>query len=214
MISHEIRTPLNGIMGASDLLKSQITTPEYFNLFKILEVSVKRLEKFTLDALQITSLKTKKYILELSSISAAKIINQILVGLSNEIEIKNLTIENEVSKELLIVVDINIFNDALKRIISNSIKHTPVNGIIKINMQKVDTLLDIQITDTGDGFKEEFLNKPITTFSTSSEFYNQNMGFDIAIVKLIVDYHSGNLGLSNLNPNGACVSIQIPQNIL
>jgi len=59
LISHEIRTPLNGIVGILGVLKSPIYTHEISDLIELLDSSVKRLEKFSLDALLITKLKTK-----------------------------------------------------------------------------------------------------------------------------------------------------------
>ena len=64
LISHEIRTPLNGILGFTDMLKSQINSPELNNYITYLETSAERLQRFSLQALLVTELRTKKYVLD------------------------------------------------------------------------------------------------------------------------------------------------------
>ncbi|MCX6327928.1 MAG: response regulator, partial [Bacteroidia bacterium] len=46
LISHEIRTPLNGIIGPLELLKEPVSTGEISDLVEVLDISVKRLERF------------------------------------------------------------------------------------------------------------------------------------------------------------------------
>jgi PAS domain S-box-containing protein len=58
IVGHEIRTPLNGIMGATWLLKEMIRTNEQGEFFEMLQVSLRRLELFTITALQIAELQT------------------------------------------------------------------------------------------------------------------------------------------------------------
>ncbi|HEY9124581.1 MAG TPA: response regulator, partial [Bacteroidales bacterium] len=56
IIAHEIRTPLNGIKGSVQIMKDLNETASLGNLFKILDESVSRLEKFSIIALKITQL--------------------------------------------------------------------------------------------------------------------------------------------------------------
>ena len=77
LISHEIRTPLNGIIGPLELLKEPVSTGEISDLVDILDMSVKRLERFSLDALLITRLKTKQLEIRKDKIHLSNLINEV-----------------------------------------------------------------------------------------------------------------------------------------
>lgn len=78
LISHEIRTPLNGIVGSLQLLKEPGYSHEISELVEILDISVRRLEHFSLDALLITRLKTKQRELMKDEIHLSILINKVL----------------------------------------------------------------------------------------------------------------------------------------
>ena len=84
LISHEIRTPLNGILGPLELLKEYNNSKELEELVSILDVSVKRLERFSLNALLITRLKTKQFDISKESVS----LPSLLTDLKNEFSLK------------------------------------------------------------------------------------------------------------------------------
>jgi len=58
MISHEIRTPLNGIMGFTSLIKTIDDIDQIKQYAEYINSSVNRLEKLSIQALEISSLRT------------------------------------------------------------------------------------------------------------------------------------------------------------
>ncbi len=74
LISHEIRTPLNGIILPVELLKDTGSPSEIKDLIEILDSSVRRLEKFSMNALLITRLKTRSSDIKKQAINIEDII--------------------------------------------------------------------------------------------------------------------------------------------
>jgi two-component system, sensor histidine kinase and response regulator len=58
LISHEINTPLNGILGFGQVLKSKLSSTEYFDYIEYLMESANRLHQFAQDSLEITKMRT------------------------------------------------------------------------------------------------------------------------------------------------------------
>ena len=103
LISHEIRTPLNGILGPLELLKGPLYATEIGELISILDSSVRRLERFSLDALLITRLKTRSTEIKKERISLSTLFKNILS--ENQ--------EHILSKKLKIVQVFDLKNDII-----------------------------------------------------------------------------------------------------
>ncbi len=210
MISHEIRTPLNGILGVLYLLKDQAESIEMVNLINGLDSSAKRLEKFSMMALYITSLKSGKYKMNLSNIKIRELIEFSLLELSELINEKNLTVKIDDSlNDILINGDYDLLIMALSKVLGNSVKHSPNNGFIKIRNKKHNNKYIVEIRDNGKGFSKKVLDTKFEPFSTGDEHINLNMGNDLALVKLIIDAHKGKITLQNSDDGGAIVLIQL-----
>ncbi|MBI9061796.1 MAG: response regulator [Marinilabiliaceae bacterium] len=61
LISHEMRTPLNGLVGSTEILKYLVEDIDLLVSVGVLEESVKRLQRFSLDAILLTSLSMHSY---------------------------------------------------------------------------------------------------------------------------------------------------------
>lgn len=210
MISHEIRTPLNGIMGILYLLKGMAESNEMAALINGLDSSVNRLEKFSLMALHITSLRTGKYELKTTDIKIRDLFEFSLLNLSESISEKKITIKIDDSlNDIVINGDYDLLIMAFSKVLTNSVTHSPANGLIKITLNSDGEKYSIEISDNGKGFKKEVLEMKFEPFSTGSEHIDKNMGVDLALVKLIIDAHKGEIILKNSERGGAIVMIQL-----
>ncbi len=208
LISHELRTPLNGIVGALHLIKEEVATKKMAEFVDILDVSVKRLEKFSYQALKITQLKTGKYRLMVTEVKLKKLIEFVLINLIGLINEKHITVDvsSNMAQEK-IECDYDLMTLALSKIVENALKHSPINGRIEIKFDSDEGSKIIKIRDHGVGFSQKTLANPFELFSTGEEHINNNMGVDLALVKLIIDAHKGDISVGNSNDGGAFVKI-------
>jgi two-component system sensor histidine kinase/response regulator len=95
MVSHEIRTPLNGIQGFTYLLKDMPQAPEVAEVFDLLEISVKRLERFSTVALLITELQAGNQDVHRDHITPGELITPVLNAASEKIRLKGIRVVME-----------------------------------------------------------------------------------------------------------------------
>ncbi len=115
IISHEIRTPLNGIIGPLQVLKEKHETRELSELINILDTSVTRLERFSLAALTITNLRTRKHKVKKQPINMGELIDSSLKELNEDIHQKKLQItRNMISGEQLIYGEFDLLQTSRK----------------------------------------------------------------------------------------------------
>ncbi len=209
MISHEIRTPLNGIKGFTNILKRRIDSPELLEYLQYLETSADRLEKFSTQALLITELRTQVYKIQLEEIPIFLLLDASKKQLRAEIERKNIQVEIQKDVDLsLLKVDLRLIQICFECLIDNAVKYSPVNGIVVMNAYTDEKKITIiEIIDQGVGFSTVALKNIFRFFGLGDKHIDQNTGLNLALVKLIMDAHRGDIKVTNNKPSGAIVKL-------
>jgi len=202
LISHEIRTPLNGILGPLELLKETATASEIGELVEILDISVKRLERFSLNALLITKLKTKKIEIKKDKIHLSNLITEILDEEKEELQSGNIRIRRSNETDLdLILGDVELIKKCIGNILDNAIHYSPKDGTIEINKYVEDHNIICEIKDNGKGFTTGTIDHIIELFTKDDKCKDNCTGIGLPIAKMIMEAHGGSIIIGN-NPGG------------
>jgi two-component system, sensor histidine kinase and response regulator len=179
------------------------------NLFRILDESVSRLEKFSIIALKITQLKTGSYELDLQDIPLNLVLNKIHKHFHREINNKKLNWISASCESCNIWGDVELVSNALSSIYDNAIKFSPVNGEIETIIEVEEGKIAISVKDSGAGFSEQALRTLYKLFSPGVKHVNENEGIELAMVKMIMDIHKGEIKITN-SEKGAVVTLVFP----
>ena len=212
IISHEIRTPLNGLMGATSLFKDALVDEDflkYHQLFHILELSTQRLSHFLLLAEQITTLKTKKYIVSPEVINFSKLIDNAVNNLHDKILENNIELKFDLSNDGKdnCYAEKQLIEICVSEILDNAIKHSNINGKIIIRTYSENDRLSIEVIDNGPGFPEIVLKNIYKPFITDDDITKQGMGLDLALIKLIIEAHNDIINIKNNENGGSTVQL-------
>jgi two-component system, sensor histidine kinase and response regulator len=216
LISHEIRTPLNGICGPVELLKDPLKSTELNELLEILDSSVKRLENFSTNAILITTLKTRSYVLSNKSVHIRNVISESLASFSEIINKKQLRLKTEMcySPEL-IPGDADLIKKCLSNIIDNAVTYSPPESTIEIKTIPDAEYYCITISDTGKGIPAKIINNSFEFFSRANNNKDNSTGIGLPLAKLIMNAHNGLIELKNRPEGGASVILKfrlVPEN--
>ena len=210
LLSHEIRTPLNGIKLPLQILKNRNKGDKQLQkMVEILDNSVKRLEEFSYSALLITKLKSKNIKLKKVTCSIWDLINFELTNHDAVIANKHVKINLNFSNKITIQTDIKLFNEAVSRILDNAFKYIPDNGEITISSKCDNSDFYLEISDTGPGFPTNYLKSKLVLFKPGEEHVDKNMGVNLYLVKLIIEYLGGSFEIGNNEMGGAFVKIYL-----
>lgn len=210
IISHELRTPLNGIKGFIDLLKLEAESKSMEMYVEHLELSVDRLEQFSLAALKITDLKTHKYKLKKHEIPVQLMIEDLLSKLELQSRAKNLEIEVDDKNCSFIYADRELLQTCCFSLIENAIKYSPEKSKIYIRSYTANSSAMLSIIDCGRGFSQDLMNNYTKLFHPSQKHMDQNTGLDLALVNLIMDAHGGKIEIKNNEFGGGSVDLTFP----
>lgn len=208
IINHEIRTPLNGIIGFVNVIKASIKDEIILEMINQLDESCKRLEAFSLQALDISNLNSRgQKALNLVKADINNLINQVVDSQAEKLNAKKIELDYNIeSKELN--VDMKYFTLCVSIILVNAIQHSSPNSKITLSGSTSDHLYSLSIKDEGNGFPDLLLQKGIKAFI--STHVDGNPGLELYLSKLIAENHQGHLNIRN--DNGAVVEVQLPLN--
>lgn len=206
IISHEIRTPLNGIMGAFFLIKSRVENNNLDKIFEVLELSVERLERFTLNALLITNLKSGRHKLELTKFKLIDLLNKVSTKFNDKLKEKEIEIRPNIDNKTILIAEWALVEKCIASLIDNAIKFSPQKSTIEIKVVETVEIIVCQIIDNGHGFTPKSLKRLFQPFAPGHQFIDQNEGIELALCKLIMEKHKGRIEVENYS-NGAMVSL-------
>lgn len=210
IIAHEIRTPLNGIKGSVEIMKEFSQIEAFKMLFEILEISVERLEKFSINALKITQLRLNTYSFDKQDFPLDAAVKTSVSTISNHKKEKNLSIKTSIYKNNITVFgDEKLITNCITIILDNAINFSPDHGKIFVSVQEENNWVRVEVMDQGPGFSEKAMGNLFRLFAPGEKHINENEGLELALAKLIADAHKGKIEIKNTNP-GASVSILLP----
>ncbi|MEI7981479.1 MAG: hybrid sensor histidine kinase/response regulator [Bacteroidota bacterium] len=208
LISHEIRTPLNGIKGFTYLLKSEIKSPELLNYLQYLEASAIRLERFSYQALMITELRTQDPEINIEKVPLHDLFNHSNILHKEIIQKKkiNVLLQNDPTLKV-ITGDKEFLQICFDCLIDNAVKYSSPDDVVVIKVYSDEKFTVCEFIDNGPGFSPDVLNNLFSLFRLGDGHIDQNTGLNLALIKLIMNAHQGQIEVVNTQPKGATVRL-------
>ncbi len=212
IISHEIRTPLNGLMGVTQLIREcvsdeHLTVSE--NMIKMLEISAARLEQFLLKAEKITQFKIGEVKLNTSQVRFSELVYTAIQKVQSQAADKQIEIVFEEQYSGEVTLDEDFIGLSVFELLVNAVNFSNPLEQVLVRCQKVSGGVCLIITDYGEGFPKEVLEKLSDLFTTSESISDQGTGLSIPLIHLIMDAHNGTIHVTN-NNKGATVELFFP----
>ncbi|WP_212218923.1 hybrid sensor histidine kinase/response regulator [Carboxylicivirga linearis] len=211
-VSHEIRTPLNGIIGAISLLKAYEHNDNILEIINLLDSSIKKMEKYSFSALQISQLHLKGVSqLVLKPLSIKPIIKSILQQYEGKASDKGiqLSIESN-SADIEINADYKLLHTAIVSLLECSLAFTG-KGEIKIEVTTQEENILISIIDTGSPYDDIKIQHFFNSIENQNYQFKRTNSIELYLTNLITLLHKGRLELNNRKEiEGTKTTISIP----
>ena len=209
MASHEIRTPLNGIVGGLELMKMTESIPEEIQEYvDMLDVSVNRLERFSLQALQITQLQTKgDKIFHWQDFYMDDFQKAFLNTYLQKKHIDGNRVEIVSCPHVKVHADPDYLEKILEILMDNALEHALDDQPVHCELQKTEKHVIYTIRDHGPGFPQEMLNGSLSDFVPGIKHEDQHTGLNLHFVRMAMYHMHGTVKLSNAEDGGAVVRL-------
>jgi signal transduction histidine kinase/CheY-like chemotaxis protein len=201
-VSHELRTPLNAILGWSHILKKDLASPERAKAAaEVIERNGRIQAQLIEDLLDMSRILSGKMRLNIEPVDLTHIIGSAVDSLSPAAEAKGIRIKRTLEPNVGETTgDPARLQQVVWNLLSNAVKFTPTGGAIEIILERVDTHIEIRITDTGDGISPEFLPHIFDRFrqaDASASRTHGGLGIGLALVRQLAELHGGRVSASS-----------------
>ncbi|MFA8341718.1 MAG: tetratricopeptide repeat protein [Rhodothermaceae bacterium] len=216
IIAHDIRSPIISLQNMTELMDFYIqeneteqffkTVPQVNNAAKQLNLMMENL--FNWSVSQRKNIPVNKSQFEIGGLIESCIdVQQMSAGM------KQIAIEKNDFAECEISADLNMMRSVFNNLISNAIKFTPHNGIIKIELQMVENNVNIIISDTGIGIDQEKigsifnLDENKIRKGTDGE---KGAGLGLVMCKEFIERNDGKISVTSVKDEGTKFLIELP----
>ncbi len=216
-VAHDIRGPLAGIIGLSNIIVQQGNgndLSEVLDFIQLIHKSSKSLLELA-DEILTEDQQGRRLTDNELNLSVFKCKLEDLYN--GQAKNKNINLLIELNEgDTLSPFPKNKLLQITGNLISNAIKFTPENGVVKVDMSLIEQqdqhLLDLKISDTGAGISEEALKhlELGSNSSTNGTCGEKGYGFGLELVKHLVKGLGGTMEIYNEIGSGACFNIKIP----
>jgi signal transduction histidine kinase len=215
-LSHELRTPLNAILGWTHLLRARAGDPRQLaEGLEIIERNARVQTQIVDDLLEMSRIISGKLRLDVQPLDLGAVIDAAIDTVRPAAGAKDIHIETAIDRQAgLIGGDPGRIQQILWNVLSNAIKFTPRGGRVRVALTRVETHVEVIVSDTGQGIKADFLPYLFDRFrqaDASSTRQHRGMGLGLSIVKNLVEMHGGSVSAASLGEGlGATISIKLP----
>lgn len=211
-VSHEIQSPLTSIQGFSQAIRNGGVTDEQQKAYlKIIEEESRWLSTLSKQLLTLASLDKETSLYEPCVYRLDEQIRQVLLMLELKWQEKGLVIDLELP-ETTIYADKLLLNQVWTNLIVNSIKFTPPEGTIRIEI-RIENGIVVIIQDSGIGISEDELMHVFNRFYKGDKVRSRDSvgsGLGLSIVKKIVQMAAGTIEIKSKQGQGTSVMVWLP----
>lgn len=207
-VSHEFKTPINAIEGYSTLLQGSENLDENQQeyLDKIL-FNTKRLSSLVGSILLLGKLENQQIATNQTHYRLDEQIRQSVVALEPAWEKKNIEFDVELERTHYLGNE-PMMRHVWDNLISNAVKFSPRDGMIRIRMAKMQGKVYISIEDQGPGLSEDAQKHIFDKFYQADSSHKQEgNGLGLALVKRILTIENGQIKVENRLGGGCCFTV-------
>ncbi len=203
---HDIRSPITILQGNAELLQHQPALDEkgrrYTN--SILR-EIQRIEAMATEVLDYTRGEMK---LNRSSHTVREILADVLSLLEPKLERSEVRLEQDVDVDQTISVDRIKMGRVLLNLAANSIDAMPEGGRLRISARVFPPYLLLEVADDGEGIPPEVKKNIFRPFFSHGKANGTGLG--MAIVKRVVEAHSGQVECESEPGHGTTLRLLLP----
>ena len=215
-ISHELRTPLSAILGWARMLRLGQLTPE--NTAKALDTierNARAQAQLVDDLLDVSRIITGKLRMDVRPADPSAFIDAAVEAVQPAADAKGVRVQKVVDTGLLSIPGDPVrLQQVVWNLLSNAIKFTPRDGRVQIRSARVNSHLEIVVSDTGQGISKDFLPHVFDRFRQADQKTSRHhggMGLGLAIVRHLVELHGGTVrAQSEGEGQGATFTVMLP----
>ncbi len=219
-MSHEIRTPMNAILGMDEMILRSSPGDPIKKYALNIQSAGKTLLSIINGILDFSKIESGKMDLVPVEYSFASVINDIVNMTMKKAQDKNLKYNIKVDEDIPAALcgdEIRV-RQVMLNLINNAIKYTHEGSVsIDVSYDRSVSMLQLIVSDTGIGIKDEDMDKLFTSFQRLEQDRNRNIegtGLGLHIAMRLVEMMEGSIEVKSKYGEGTTFTARMKQTIV
>ena len=215
-VSHELRTPLSAILGWATMLnKGKIEPGMASRGIESIERNAKAQAQLIEDLLDVSRIISGKVRLDIKPVLLTPIIDEALDAVRPAAEAKSIRLTVSIDPDAdQLRADPARLQQIIWNLASNSIKFTAPRGDVSVNVGRSASMVEICVSDTGEGINPTFLPYVFDRFQQADSSLTRKhggLGLGLAITRHLVEMHGGTIEAHSEGEGcGAKFTVKLP----
>lgn len=215
-VSYEIRTPLTTLIGFADLLSE-----EYFGALNKRQMEYARgihdcgtqLNTVLSDILDLATIEAAQLELERAPFDLHAMLVSVLTLIKESARFKRIKLSFDCDKDIgLMDGDEKRLKQVMFNLLSNAVRHTPLDGTIRLSCKPEEDQIVIQIFNSGSTLSPEEQTHIFSSFYKGSDGMDaeKGAGLGLTLVKRFIDMHHGHIEVTSDPKSGTTFTCRLP----
>jgi signal transduction histidine kinase len=225
---HDLRSPISNSLFALEMLRSGTIHPKDAEGERLVELTFENTEKvlkLVNEILDLGRLENGNIPVKLTAVSLIELIDNVLLSQSPHAETKNIRLMQDIPPDLPAAwADENLVERVVQNLVDNSIKFSPVGGMVKVtavvvNKQDRDQRqFHITVSDDGPGLPPNLAETVFDKFVTGADKESGN-GLGLAFCQMALAAHNQKIWVESQPERGSAFTFslalpsQLPEDI-
>ncbi|HCS20962.1 MAG TPA: hypothetical protein DIW47_10460 [Bacteroidetes bacterium] len=219
VMAHDLRSPFGKIQSITQLIEMSTDEKEKESYLQMLENITHDGMALIQDLIDLSRIElneiSDEHLKRLSAFNFTDIFNQLKASFESHLKTKNLELQLDLSEQP-VMNRADYCERICDNIVSNAIKYSNPNGVIKIKSRVDGDLMKILIEDNGPGFKKKDMPGLFQRFSRLSARptgIETSTGLGLYIAKKLAESIKGDIRLLSEEDEPAKFCVEIPMNL-
>jgi PAS domain S-box-containing protein len=215
-VSHELRTPLNAMLGWARMLRAdKLDAATSARALEAIERNAKSQAQLIEDLLDVSRIISGKLRLDVRSVELPLVIEAAIDAVRPAAEAKQIRLQTVLDPRAAPVAgDSDRLQQVVWNLLSNAVKFTPKGGRVQVRLERINSHVEVTVSDTGKGISADFLPYLFDRFrqedGTPSRKYG-GLGLGLAIVRHLSELHGGTVSAESAGEGqGAAFRVSLP----
>jgi signal transduction histidine kinase/ActR/RegA family two-component response regulator len=219
-VSHELRTPLTPILGFSRMLRSgQLDENGRARALASIERNAELQSHLIEDILDFARIIAGKLRLEVQPVDPAVVVEAAVDVVRPAALAKDVRLQVVLDPGAGPVSgDAGRLQQVVWNLLTNAVKFTPKGGRVQVRLERVNSHIEITISDSGEGITQDFLPYVFDRFRQADNSISRRhggLGLGLAIVRQLVEMHGGSVNVySDGLAQGSTFTVKLPRMIV
>lgn len=215
-ISHELRNPLNAILGWAHMMRlGKLTAANTERAVETIYRNAKSQSQLVADLLDVSRIISGKLRLDVRTVDLISIVTAAVDSIRPAADAKSIRLQTMLDPAAgPISGDADRLQQIVWNLLTNAVKFTPKGGRIQVKVQRINSHVEIIVSDSGVGINKEFLPYVFDRFrqaDASTTRLHGGLGLGLSIVHQLVDLHGGTVRVNSEGEGrGATFTISLP----